>query len=207
MKKSRADYSDGHFAPRQRSPWSIGLLIVGVLALIGLQFALGREGVAAWRYDRARIVNDGQWWRLLTGSLVHLDLPHLLINVAGAFGVAWVFRRLTPWPRQVGLVAALAPLHLCVLLAFTRVEWVAGLSGALHGAFAAQALKLALMRSRPSDGVFGGPRLGLWMLGGLMLKLAADTFMPVAWAAHIAGAVVGLALTALAYALNRPANP
>src|SRR6185312_11956554 len=34
------------------------------------------------RYDRAGLA-DGQWWRLLTAHVVHLDLEHAALNTLG----------------------------------------------------------------------------------------------------------------------------
>ena len=41
-------------------------------------------------YDRAEILN-GQWWRLATGHLVHLDLQHLVYNVGALLALGTLY--------------------------------------------------------------------------------------------------------------------
>ena len=41
-------------------------------------------------YDRAEIQN-GQWWRLATGHLVHLDLHHLVFNIGALLALGILY--------------------------------------------------------------------------------------------------------------------
>jgi len=41
-------------------------------------------------WDRAAI-DAGQWWRLLTAHLVHLDVRHLLLNIFGLLLIVEIF--------------------------------------------------------------------------------------------------------------------
>ncbi|MEJ2554278.1 MAG: hypothetical protein P8079_09855, partial [Gammaproteobacteria bacterium] len=48
------------------------------MALLSTAFAaIGQQATAGLRYDRGAILH-GQWWRILTGNVVHLGWPHLL---------------------------------------------------------------------------------------------------------------------------------
>jgi len=89
------------------------------LSLVALStlFALLGDSATRWlRYDRDAILH-GQWWRLISGNIVHLGWPHLLLNLAGLASAAAV---------GVGL-----------LLFDPHLQWYVGLSGVLHGLFAA----------------------------------------------------------------------
>lgn len=63
-------------AKAHRAHWLA--LIVGVTCVVFQVTDL----VELLRFSRDDIAN-GQWWRLLTGNLVHLGYPHLFLNLAG----------------------------------------------------------------------------------------------------------------------------
>ena len=101
-----------------------------------LLLALGGEPVrAALRYDAAAI-GAGQWWRLLTGNLVHLGWWHLFLNEVGLVvlvllcpeRLAW-----SVWLRRIVLIGVgmTASLYFFV----PRTEWYVGMSGVIHGLF------------------------------------------------------------------------
>lgn len=85
------------------------------------------------RFSRQEIL-DGQWWRLLTGNLVHLGYPHLLLNLAGLFVITLLLAPamgarqwlLTGFTSMLGVGFGL-------LLFDPQLSWYVGLSGALYG--------------------------------------------------------------------------
>jgi rhomboid family GlyGly-CTERM serine protease len=90
-------------------------------------------------YDRFAILH-GEVWRLLTTYLVHAGLGHLVWNLA-ATGIVWVAvaraLRARAW-LAVALCVGLGS-SVGVLLLRPEVRVMAGLSGLLHGLFAAGA--------------------------------------------------------------------
>jgi rhomboid family GlyGly-CTERM serine protease len=68
-----------------RPPWCTLAIVVGLLALHGL---LG-PAPEALLYDRAEI-RAGEYWRLLSGHLVHLDGAHLAWNLAAFAVLGWL---------------------------------------------------------------------------------------------------------------------
>ena len=108
------------------------------LAALSVLIALLGEDAAHWlRYDRGAIL-DGQWWRIVTGNVVHLGWPHLLLNLAGLFLVWLLFRRtLTTLNWMVVTLASAAAVGVGLLLFDPALQWYVGLSGVLHGLFAA----------------------------------------------------------------------
>ncbi|MBU3673208.1 MAG: rhombosortase [Sinobacteraceae bacterium] len=96
----------------------------------------------ALRWSRPDIA-AGEYWRLLTGHLVHLDTGHALLNALAAVVVWTVFRRDLPW-QVWAWVAACAVLAVDLGLWFgTRLDWYVGASGVLH-AFAAAGILQSL---------------------------------------------------------------
>ncbi len=105
------------------------------MVLIALLELGGNPVRESLRYDRVAIA-DGQWWRLVTGNLVHLGWWHLFLN---EMGVA-VYVLLCPepisasvWVRRllllgIGMSAGL------YFAAPGLVRYV-GLSGVMHGLF------------------------------------------------------------------------
>jgi rhomboid family GlyGly-CTERM serine protease len=94
------------------------------------------------RWSRPDIA-AGEYWRLLTGHLVHLDAGHALINAFGAVVVWTVFRRDLPW-QVWAWVAAGGVFAVDLGLWFgTDLDWYVGASGVLH-AFAAAGILQSL---------------------------------------------------------------
>jgi len=147
------------------------------------------DGVhTALRYDRAGLLS-GEVWRALTAHIVHVSWGHTATNAIAALLIG----ALLPRERWSWLVAALGVT--AGILAFERnVPTYAGLSGALHGVFAAGALRRFTKGDR------------LWGLGvaGLAIKLAYELWWgalpgseavagaPVLVEAHLYGAMAGV---------------
>ena len=179
---------------------SRGLGLLACLALPGMLHLGGPAVTAALRFDRVGI-GHGEWWRLLSAHWVHLGAWHLLANCAGLC-LLWILyaRELRPahWLLVAGCATAAIDAGLWWL--DPTLQWYVGLSGLLHGAWAAGALRQAL---RPV-------RLGWVMVVLLALKLLLEhrsgaslvvTGLPVVTVAHLYGAFGGLAaLAALALA-------
>lgn len=167
------------------------LLLCG-LALPLCLLALGGD---SWRqaleYQRAGLA-EGQLWRLLSGHLVHLDVTHLLFNLAGLlvlwllYGNEWRARR---WLQIIGL--SMLAIDAGLWLLAPQVQWYVGASGVLHGMWAAGAW--AQLRRRDA--------LATVSLLLLIVKLAWEQSgggsvvlgqLPVVVEAHLYGTVGGL---------------
>jgi len=117
---------------RSRAVW---LPPVAVMALM-LLLALGGEAArTALRYD-ADAIAAGQWWRLLTGNLVHLGWWHLFLNEVGLLVLVLLCpERLswTVWLRRLVLIGLGMSAGLYFFVPGT--EWYVGMSGVIHGLF------------------------------------------------------------------------
>jgi rhomboid family GlyGly-CTERM serine protease len=166
-------------------------LVVIFLALLAPE--LGGEGArSALRYDRSAL-GAGEWWRLLTGHLVHLDLEHAVLNALGLVLMWALFARdyaARAWLLIV--VTSIAAIDAGFWFRDTNLEWYVGSSGALHGVMTAGTLAHVLRRDL--DG---------WILAAfIVVKLAfeqatgalpfAEGDSSVVVNAHLYGALGGL---------------
>jgi len=145
------------------------------------------------RYQREAILH-GELWRLVTGQLLHLGWSHLVLNVVALALVTALFGRLFRPADWAWIYAgSFLATSLGLLLLQPGLHWYVGLSGALHGLFAAGAV-VSLRRRE------GG---ALLLLAGLVFKLGWEQLagpLPgstewsggtVITAAHLYGAIGG----------------
>ena len=129
--------------------YGVGLLLCAALLLLPL---LGGEGLKlALRYERAAIA-AGQWWRFITGHLVHLDGIHALLNAVG-LALLWALfaRSYALWQWVVALAASMLAIDAGFWFISTQLVWYVGASGVLHGVFACGCI--ALLRERDRIGL------------------------------------------------------
>jgi rhomboid family GlyGly-CTERM serine protease len=165
----------------------------------------GERGRIALRFDRHALAG-GQLWRLLTGHLVHLGPSHMLMNLVALAVLAAV---LAPWLRArdwIG-VTFIAALFIDAGLYWLQpsLQWYVGLSGVLHGYWAAACIYALADRAREGMALTAMILLKLTyeqMLGPIGLTSAiADG--PVVIAAHAWGATGGCAWASAAIATRR----
>lgn len=109
-------------------PWLAGFALL--IAALGV-FA---EQVNPWLDYREEAIRAGQWWRLLTCHLVHINLWHAGLNLAGFLLCCYFFIDL--YSRRVffSWFFLSAPLVSLAFLLFDEMPGsYAGLSGLLHG--------------------------------------------------------------------------
>jgi rhomboid family GlyGly-CTERM serine protease len=178
----------------------LGVALLATLALPWLLFAGGPQWTAALRYERVALHN-GEWWRWISAHWVHLGALHLLLDSAGLV-LLWALyaRELRPWEWLLVMLGATATIDAGLWWAQPQVQWYVGLSGLLHGAWAA--------------GAAAGLRHGRWgwlMVVILALKLVLEqrsggsllsSEFPVVTIAHVYGALGGVGVYA-AWALAR----
>ena len=98
----------------------LALLLASLLLL--LPTLAGEAGRALLRYELSALA-DGEWWRLLSAHLVHLDLRHALLNVVGLVLVWALFAR--DYSPKAWLAIVLGHLTRAVLsaLRFRQGKW------------------------------------------------------------------------------------
>jgi rhomboid family GlyGly-CTERM serine protease len=98
------------------------------------------SALADFRYDRAALLS-GEFWRVITGHVVHLNSTHLLLNLFALYLTCELLWRDMSWLNGCGLLISSA-MGISGLFWWLHPElgWYAGLSGALHGLWAGCAL-------------------------------------------------------------------
>ena len=128
--------------------WQIAALLVAICVLFAVFGDAGRE---TFRYDRLQIEN-GEYWRLITGHFVHLGTTHLVLNLAGLV-LVWLlvgrFFTRTQWLLVTAVVAGITTA--CFWFVDEFLLWYVGLSGMLHGLLIAGAIRG--YRALPSEAV------------------------------------------------------
>lgn len=114
------------------------LPVLGLALLTIILGLAGEAGRIALRYERFAIVDNAEWWRLLTGHFVHLGWPHLFLNLGGCTLVWLLFRKdYGQWQWLIILLASVMAMDVGFLWLKPSLDWYVGLSGLLHGLFAA----------------------------------------------------------------------
>ncbi len=107
-----------------------------VLVALSTALELGGDAVrTGLRYDRLA-VDQGQWWRLLSGNLVHLGWWHLFLNgLSLVLLVMLCPERLSPfeWLRRIVLLGL--GMTLGIYFFSPTLETYVGLSGLIYGLF------------------------------------------------------------------------
>jgi rhomboid family GlyGly-CTERM serine protease len=172
---------------------SRGWVLAAILGLFLLLQAGGSATLAALRYDRSALV-AGQWWRLATAHVVHLDARHAVLNGLGLL-LMWALFVRDYRARQwfLILLASAAAIDAGLWFRDTGVVWYVGASGVLHGVMAAGIL--AELRR----GELAGVALAVLLLAKLAYEQwtgalpFAGAAVPVVVNAHLYGVLGGVA--------------
>ncbi len=180
-------------------PWTT----VGLLAL--LMLVAQAAGPELLRYD-ARAMRSGELWRLWSGHLVHANMRHLLLNLAGLLlcqaltGVRW---RLWQWGWRILWLATAISLGFWLLQ--PQIHWYVGFSGVLFGLYLLAAV--AVLRQQP----LVSSLLIVLLLAKILVeqfssvKIASSEWIgvPVLVDAHLYGFLAALLLLTLQHGLQR----
>lgn len=167
-----------------------GLLLLSVCVGLLLIQCGGATAQRALRYDRDALA-AGQWWRLLTGHLIHLGFEHAVLDVAGLALMWALFARdysARGWFMIIGL--SILGIDAGLWLLSSTTQWYVGSSGVLHGVLAAGTC--AHLRRREADGWV----LALLLIGKLLYEqtlgpLPLTSGGAVIVDAHLYGAAAG----------------
>jgi rhomboid family GlyGly-CTERM serine protease len=190
--------------------WQAGWTVAAGLALLAIVLETGGEG---WRsalaWDRGGI-GAGEWWRLLSGHLVHLGWSHLALNLAGLALVAWVVGGAFGVPGWL-LIAGVSVIVMDTGFWYLdpELERYVGLSGLLHGLLAA-GLVAGVFARQPEALVLAAcivVKLAWEQLAGPLPGSAETAGGNVIVNAHLYGAVGGLVAGLAVWRRARPAAP
>lgn len=184
---------------------ALPLLVAGLLILLQ---ALGPDA-AHWLRLESEGLAGGEWWRLVTGNLVHLSWAHLAWNLA-ALALLWVCCGPDlPWRAWVvTLILTLIGTGLGLAVSHPKLGWYVGFSGVLHGLFVTGAM--ARLRNKQWDAAV--------VLGLVVVKILYEQISgplpgveeavggPVLVDAHLFGALSGAIAAILLWIAGRVAT-
>lgn len=194
---------DGHRRRSRPVGWSalprLTPVVAGLIAANAGLFVLTSLH-RQWEFDLAQIppaVAQGQVYRLLTAAFVHVNLAHLLFNLAALFAAAPAVEEALGHRRflVLYLLAALGGSVFSFVLGPVFVAGI-GASGAIFGVFGAWFSLARAQRSETAVIVFL-----------IAIMLAYSFYDPgIDWRAHVGGLVTGLVVAAVyAWGARRPA--
>ncbi len=168
-------------------------------------FSLQSAGlVSTFQFDRG-LIDQGQYWLLFTGHLVHLNWMHWGLNMAGLVIVAVFFSlygNLFDWLFVLLFSALVTGLGLYWF--HPELIWYVGLSGVLHGLFIYGAIRE--IRFYPFSGyvlvLLLAAKLFWEYMNGALPGSEEMTGGRVLVEAHLYGALAGLAAIFLTYPLH-----
>lgn len=147
------------------------------------------------------VLEDGQWWRLLTACFLHFGALHIISNMLVLFVLGRLLEPLIGWLRfsLIYLASGVASSAFVLLLmesGATDYALLVGASGAIFGLLGAEVM-IVLLEWWRSPATFDKRRLTL--LGMILgLQIVMDLSIPnVSFAAHASGFLTGLLLMLL----------
>ncbi|HUL64432.1 MAG TPA: rhombosortase [Burkholderiaceae bacterium] len=190
--------------------------LAGALVLLLLQAAVALAPALGSALEYRYIALAAQPWRGLSGHVVHINWPHVLVNAAAWIIVARLFaQELDPARQLVVLLTTGVVISVGLAILCPQIAWYRGFSGVLHGLFFAGATTWSLrmlvqVRTRSASAAWLPAALvvGGWIK--VALEQPAAGAMPYAeWLgaatvpqAHLLGAACGTAF-GLLFALAR----
>ncbi len=179
--------------------------------LIGASVAAWFAGSSGWLRPQFWIWHADHWrvqpWTLWSAPLMHFLPTHGLANVLALGALAILGAALPARPRDTLALLLAWPVATLALLAWPSIGGYYGLSGLVHTAAAVLAVRAMLLRHTR--------QIGLLLTSGLALKLVLERgwALPigfdggwgfnVVYAAHLTGAVAGVACALLLEAVAR----
>jgi membrane associated rhomboid family serine protease len=150
----------------------------------------------------AAVLQDGQWWRILTGAFLHGGLLHIGVNMLSLWFLGrFIEYAMGPWRMLAVYMFSLIVAGLGVVYFSGPLVPTIGASGAIFGLFGAL-FAIGFKLGKP------GMELVRANIGILVLNLIITFTVPsISWQAHVAGLLAGFVLTYVIYAPPRRVAP
>ena len=206
-------------APGYLTGWTRPALIF-VAVTLGVQLMPGLSDL--WRFSRPAF-EAGAWWQLVTAQWVHVNMQHAVVNAAAMVLMLLAFDQLVGWRIQaVSFLGGYLGVAIAITVDPGCISY-AGVSGALHGLLAGNALGVLVGPSNQARATAARKDSMSWhrvairalvlvvlliLAVKLWLQQATSADAPVGWLgfvtyypAHEAGTVGGLVAALLAKVL------
>jgi len=110
--------------------WSVTICVILLISLLNLLDPSTINQLALRHSD----VQQGEWWRIITGQFVHLGGNHTILNITGYFIICFAFRKeMSPVREVITLVLAATGTGLGVYWYNPELSSYVGMSGAIYG--------------------------------------------------------------------------
>ncbi len=174
---------------RASAPVSYGLLIAYTVVFVLGELTGGLTSpIAVGGAQINDAVMAGQWWRVLTATMLHAGLAHLLFNGYALYVLGPQLERGVGSAAFGALYVAAGLAGGVAFLVTSPGQVAVGASGAIFGLFGAW-FAASWARRNTRQGRAALSQFGLLLL----INLALPLFIPgIAWQAHVGGLVVGL---------------
>ena len=111
------------------------LILMLILGLLNHFNIMNGEILLNFRFEQVSISN-GDYWRLLSGHLVHLNLPHTLMNLGALCLLMIMFWKDMSYPADLTtLICSIIFINIGLYFFHPELTSYAGFSGVLHGLF------------------------------------------------------------------------
>jgi rhomboid protease GluP len=200
---------------KRRFAYATLVLIAINIIVFGLELGLGGSTNIETLYQMGAlwtpaIVNEGQFWRLITANFLHFGWLHLLLNIYALYilGSNVEIRFGVKWYIFLYAISGIGSMAIAVLLIQTGLMeqmFAVGASGAILGLLGVMAA--ADFRVwRQTKSALAQNRLRR-MLFVILIQIAVKIVVPqVSLTLHLAGVIIGFVATMLIESLNRQSN-
>lgn len=150
----------------------------------------------------AAVLQNGQWWRIVTGAFLHAGLLHIGVNMMSLWFLGrFIELALGSWRMLLVYMVSLVASGLGVVFFSNPLVATVGASGAIFGLFGAL-FAIGFKLGKP------GMELVRANVGILVLNLIITFTVPqISWQAHLAGLLAGFVLTYAIYFPPRRVAP
>jgi membrane associated rhomboid family serine protease len=190
------------------------LIVVNVIAYLweiavggsGMLSAFGGGNIQAVLQAGAlwpdAVLQDHQWWRLITAGFLHGGLMHIFVNMISLYSLGRFVEQVAgPVRMAIIYFVSLVASSLGVVFFSAPEQATLGASGAIFGLFGAL-FAIGLKLGKP------GMDLVRANVGILVLNLIITFTVPsISWQAHVSGLLTGFILTYLVYYPPRRVAP
>lgn len=187
----------------------LGLLVILWVGawLTGMLWLHGDQGLLTGRFNSAQLsfytglkvvshIDQGQWWRLITSTFVHLDIMHIAFNGYGLYSLGPLIERFYGRTRFVIIYMGSGVLASLASYIFSDVP-SGGASGAIYGLVGALLVVGYKYRESLPAPLSRALTVGMlpWVVFGIGIGFVGT--IPMDNSAHIGGLLSGALLAAL----------
>ncbi len=160
MKQNLTSYLKKH-----RFPYSTFCLLIVIGAMLVLQVDQGALGVRHKTLDLGGVsqllVSEGEFYRLVIASFLHVNIGHFIANVTGLFIVGGLLEILLGSRTIIIIFLVSALAGTLTSIGLQVVPWMVGASTILYGVYGA--LGALLLRYRRNHESLFTKRLAIWL--------------------------------------------